>query len=104
MTDLWQLVQEIRIHKALDHDNIVKFVNFVEDKDFVYIILEMCSNRSLLRMIRTRKHICEAELRYYLHQMVSGLTYLKQELVSLYTLHATCVFPLLTLGRLSTET
>lgn len=76
-----KLVQEIRIHKALDHDNIVRFVNFVEDKDFVYIILEMCSNRSLLRMIRTRKHICEAELRYYLHQMVSGLSYLKGELV-----------------------
>mmetsp|Transcript_1047 Transcript_1047/g.3735 ORF Transcript_1047/g.3735 Transcript_1047/m.3735 type:complete len:768 (-) Transcript_1047:41-2344(-) len=76
-----KLVQEIKIHKALDHENIVKFVSFVEDRDFVFIILEMCSNRSLLRMIRARKHVCEAELRYYLRQMVSGISYLKQQLV-----------------------
>ena len=37
-------MNEIKIHKALIYENIVKFDHVFEDNDYVYIILEICTN------------------------------------------------------------
>lgn len=39
-----KLQSEIMIHKSLSHRYIVKFEHFFEDHEFVYILLELCSN------------------------------------------------------------
>lgn len=39
-----QLQTEIRIHRTLDHEHIVKFHHFFEDKHHAYILLELCHN------------------------------------------------------------
>jgi len=39
-----KLMSEIKIHRALHHENIVGFEHFFEDEDNVYILLELCSN------------------------------------------------------------
>jgi polo-like kinase 1 len=39
-----KLINEIKLHKKLHHQNIVNFEHFFEDKDSVYILLELCSN------------------------------------------------------------
>jgi len=70
-----RLRPEIRIHKQLNHDNIVKFVSFFETPDSYVIVLELCS-LSLLELIKSRKRLTENEVRYYIKQIIEGLKYL----------------------------
>ena len=41
----------------------------------------MCSNQSMMNLIKKRRKISEAETRYYLVQFISGLLYLKEQKV-----------------------
>jgi serine/threonine protein kinase len=40
-----QLQTEIKIHKSLYHRHVVRFEDVFEDKENVYIIMELCSNQ-----------------------------------------------------------
>jgi len=37
--------QEIALHRNISHENVVAFHSFFEDKDFVYVVLELCRRR-----------------------------------------------------------
>uniref|UniRef100_A0A131Z160 Serine/threonine-protein kinase PLK n=1 Tax=Rhipicephalus appendiculatus TaxID=34631 RepID=A0A131Z160_RHIAP len=76
-----KMAQEIQIHRSLDHKNIVGFKNYFEDEKNVYIVLELCSRRSLMEMHRRRKTLTEGEARYFLHQLLLACRYLVQEKV-----------------------
>lgn len=39
-----QLISEIKIHRSLIHDKVVKFERVFEDSENVYILLELCTN------------------------------------------------------------
>jgi polo-like kinase 1 len=39
-----KLTSEIKIHRSLTHENIVRFDRYFEDKDNVYIMLDICHN------------------------------------------------------------
>ena len=39
------MAQEIDIHRSLSHKHIVGFTGFFEDKDNVYVLLELCRRR-----------------------------------------------------------
>jgi serine/threonine protein kinase len=45
-------MSEIKIHKQMEHPKIVHLEKYFEDKDNVYIILELCPNLSLNDMIK----------------------------------------------------
>jgi polo-like kinase 1 len=76
-TELKQkLLSEIKIHKRLQHNNIVKFEHFFEDKENVYILLENCQNQTLHELIERRKRLTELEVQYYAYQIIKGLKYL----------------------------
>ncbi|KAJ8287200.1 hypothetical protein GJAV_G00048830 [Gymnothorax javanicus] len=55
------------------------FFHHFEDKDNIYILLEYCSRRSLAHILKARKVLTEAEVRYYLRQIVSGIKYLHEQ-------------------------
>ena len=42
-----QLITEIKIHKILNHKNVVLFDRVFEDPDNVYILLELCPRHTL---------------------------------------------------------
>lgn len=42
---LSQMVQEIQIHRGLSHEHVVKLIDYFEDDDNVYVILELCARR-----------------------------------------------------------
>ena len=71
-----KLMSEIKIHKFLNHENIVKFLHFFEDQDNLYIILEVCKNQSLRDVLRRRKRLTELETQSYLLSLISALIYL----------------------------
>jgi len=45
--------QEITIHRSLNHPNIVKFHNYFEDSQNIYIVLELCKKR-----VSLIEHLC----------------------------------------------
>jgi len=76
-----KLLSEIKIHRSLRHDGIVRLYTQFEDDEFVYIILELCTNQTLLEMLRARKRITETEIRYYLLQIILTLRYIHSQRV-----------------------
>nr|CAH7721377.1 unnamed protein product [Callosobruchus chinensis] len=71
-----KMTQEIHIHQKLQHINIVGFYSFFEDNLNVYIVLELCRKRSLMELHRRRKTLTEPETRFYMKQILSGVSYL----------------------------
>ncbi|KII65416.1 Serine/threonine-protein kinase PLK1 [Thelohanellus kitauei] len=76
-----KMASEIKIHKSMDHPNIVKFHSYFEDKLNVYIILELCAKRTLLELHKRRKCLTDPEVRYYLHQIVLACKYMHDNFV-----------------------
>ncbi|KAL3312000.1 Serine/threonine-protein kinase plk1 [Cichlidogyrus casuarinus] len=71
-----KMKQEIMIHRDLSHDNIVQFHATFEDDKFIYIIIELCSRRSLMELHKRRKTVTEPEARYFSKQIATGCKYL----------------------------
>ena len=71
-----KLISEIKIHKSLNHENIVKFEHYFEDAENVYILLELCYNQTLHELIKRRKKLTELEAQYYVFYIVKTLQYL----------------------------
>lgn len=40
-----QIINEIELHKSLQHKHVVKFSHHFEDQDNIYIFLELCSRK-----------------------------------------------------------
>ena len=68
--------REIKIHRELNHKNVVKFFNFFEDRCFVHLLMELCPQKTLLHVSKYRKRIQEEEARYYTSQITQGLNFL----------------------------
>ena len=68
----------------MNHTNIVKFERFFEDGENVYILLELCQNKSLGELMNQRRKqssggLTEFECRYYFKQIISALKYMHSE-------------------------
>lgn len=74
-----RLKTEIRIQTKLSHPNIIKFENFFEDTENIYILVELCSNKNLFELLRRRKRLTEMEAQCYISQFISGLKYLHSQ-------------------------
>ena len=71
-----KLINEIKLHKKLHHQNIVNFEHFFEDKENVYILLELCSNQTLNELVKRRKRLTEIETQCYSLQIIKALKYI----------------------------
>lgn len=76
-----KLLSEIKIHRSLDHENIVKFEHFFEDTENVYILLELCQNQTLSELLKRRKRLTEIETQCYLTQLILALKHLHKQKV-----------------------
>lgn len=75
------LLNEIKIHRSMCHPNIVRFERFFEDRNNVYILLELCSQRTLLEMVHHRKRLTEMEVQRFMWQLLGGVQYMHQNYV-----------------------
>eukprot|EP01084_Bolivina_argentea_P101898 182624_1 len=71
-----KLISEIKLHSSIKHENIVKFERHFEDKTNVYILLEVCSNKSLMELSIKRRKLTENEVRYFMLQILQALKFL----------------------------
>ncbi|KAH9029985.1 kinase-like domain-containing protein [Lactarius pseudohatsudake] len=71
-----KLYAEIKIHKALDHPNIVRFIDCFEDDENVYMTLELCPSGSLMNMLHRRRVFTEPESRFFMVQLIGACHYM----------------------------
>lgn len=71
-----QLQTEIKIHRGLNHKHVVKFEEVFEDKENVYIIMELCPQQTMLELVKRKKRLTEAETRRFMIQMLDGVKYM----------------------------
>ena len=67
---------EIEILQTLDSPKIVKIKEYLEDKENIYIIQELCKNNTLSKLLFKRKYLTEIEVQNYIFQLIEGLHYL----------------------------
>eukprot|EP01135_Chromosphaera_perkinsii_P010996 Nk52_evm30s2309 gene=Nk52_evmTU30s2309 len=67
-----KLSTEIKIHRSIKHHHIVGFEHFFEDNENVYIVLEMCSNKSMMELMKRRHRLSDPETRYYMKQIIDA--------------------------------
>ena len=68
--------REIKLHQRMNHVNIIRFLEFFEDTNFVHMVLELASQGSLLNVSKTRIRLTEPEVRYYFRQIAAGTRYI----------------------------
>ena len=68
-----KIKREIDLHRKLIHPNVVRFVDNFEDDLFIHIVLEYCSMKSLLQLMKKRKVLAEEEVRFFLRQICEGV-------------------------------
>jgi len=73
-----KLQSEIKIHRAQNHAHIVHFEDVFEDKDNVYIIMELCTNQTMLEVVKRKKRLSEGETRRFMHQIIDGVRHLHE--------------------------
>ena len=55
---------------------MVRFDRYFEDKENVYIMLDICQNQSLSDLVKRRKRLHEVEARFYIYQLVKAMEYI----------------------------
>jgi polo-like kinase 1 len=73
---LEKLLAEIKIHKSLQHEYIVHFEHVFEDKENVYILLEICPNQTLKELLKKQKRFTEPECATFMVQTILAIKYL----------------------------
>ncbi|PBK68880.1 Pkinase-domain-containing protein [Armillaria solidipes] len=71
-----KLFAEIKIHRSLEHPNIVGFVDCFEDDENVYMTLELCLGGSLMDLLRRRRRFTEPETRFFMVQILGACHYM----------------------------
>jgi polo-like kinase 1 len=71
-----KLINEIDIHKMMDHENVCKFEHFFEDNKNVYMLLEVCSDKSLHDVLKKRKRLLEIEVKCYTMQIIKAVRHI----------------------------
>ncbi|KAI8814049.1 kinase-like domain-containing protein, partial [Cladochytrium replicatum] len=76
-----KLSSEIKIHERLLHQNVVRFYHKFEDDQFVFMIMELCENKTLVDLLKHRKRLTESETRGIMAQLLSGVQYMHSQSV-----------------------
>ncbi|KAK1600096.1 uncharacterized protein LY79DRAFT_585706 [Colletotrichum navitas] len=67
---------ELQIHSKMNHKNIVQFFRAFSFHDCMYLVLELCTNGSLMDMVKKRKGLTEPEVRFYSVQVAGAIKYM----------------------------
>ena len=68
--------REILILSSINHENIVKFYELIEDSTSFYLFMEYCAGESLQKIIEMNNGMNENIIKIVLKQILSGLSYL----------------------------
>lgn len=69
------LQNEVRIHKSLDHPNIIKMFEYFRDENRYYISMEICSGGELLKLIQ-KGPLEEKQAKHFMRQILHVVNYM----------------------------
>jgi len=73
--DLRAITEEIKILRALDHPNIVKFYEEIEDGPYFFIVTEYCSGGELFDRIAKKRTFGESEAANIIEKILCALSH-----------------------------
>ena len=74
--DNQEILREIEILKNLDHPNVMKIYEFLEDENNYYLIQEFCDGGDLDTILNGKKIFCEFLVKYIMYQVFLAINYL----------------------------
>lgn len=72
---LEELIGEVEILKTLNHPNIIKIYEIIEEPRRLHIITELCTGGELYENIIACKRLTENKAAYYMQQLLSAVSY-----------------------------
>jgi serine/threonine protein kinase len=76
-----RLDSEINIHKKLKHLHVVNFIDYFEDSNNHYILMELCEEQTLLKKVKSMKRLSEREVQRILKQLIDAIIYIHSQQV-----------------------
>jgi len=70
-----QLKREISILRRMDHPNVVRLIDVLRNKHYVYLITEYVDGGDLFDLLSSKGQFTEAEARPIFEQIVTGVSY-----------------------------
>ncbi|KAL2041555.1 hypothetical protein N7G274_005937 [Stereocaulon virgatum] len=67
---------ELQIHAKMQHPNIVEFHRAFTYQESTYVVLELCSNGSVMDMVKKRRCLSLPEVRRYTVQLCGAIKYM----------------------------
>lgn len=77
-----QFRTELQIHSKMRHPFIVQFYRAFAFEQSTYVVLELCSNGSVMDMVRKRRCLTLPEVRRYMIQLCAAVKYLHKRFVA----------------------
>ena len=71
-----KIIKEINLLKNLDHPNIVKYYDYFEEEDYIYIMMEYLEGCTLKQYIQNNENVLEDNARIIIKQLLTALSYL----------------------------
>ena len=68
-----KLISEMKIHRSMNHPNIISLKHYFEDSENVYLLFEFFENGTLDGLLRRRKRLSELEVQFYIKQIIEAL-------------------------------
>ncbi|EKF28498.1 protein kinase, putative,polo-like protein kinase, putative [Trypanosoma cruzi marinkellei] len=78
---LQKLHSEISIHRRMKHKNIVNFIRTFQDDWNVYMLLEKCSNQTLMEISKRRPRFSVPETQHIMLQALAAIHYMHDQCV-----------------------
>ena len=74
--EIKEIEREINVLRNLDHPNVMKIYEFLEDEKNYYIIEEFCDGGDLDTILNGKKIFCEFLVKYIMYQIFLAINYL----------------------------
>ena len=71
-----KIKKEIDLLKSLDHPNIVKYYDFFQEEEYIYLMMEYLEGCTLKQYIKKNENISEDNARIIIKQLLTALSYL----------------------------
>ena len=75
MFGVFQLHREVKIMKMVEHPNIVRLYEVIEERNFMYLIMEYASGGEVFDYLVAHGRMKEKEARVKFRQIVSAIQY-----------------------------
>ena len=71
-----KIIKEINLLKSLDHPNIVKYYDFFQEEEYIYLMMEYLEGCTLKQYIKKNENTSEDNARIIIKQLLTALSYL----------------------------